>query len=67
MTFARGLFNIYGVYIGDIAHKVKRVHRKHGLVIFDIQDTNQMLVKIGSQQITLLSREDARKLWKDQT
>ncbi len=59
------MFNIYGVYIDDIAHKVKQVHRKQGLIIFDLQDTDQILVKIDSQEITLLSREDARKLWKD--
>jgi hypothetical protein len=57
-------FNIYGVYVGDVAHKVKQVHRKDGLVIFDLQDTDKVLVKIGSQ-MTLSSREAARKLWEE--
>jgi hypothetical protein len=60
-------FNIYGIYISDVAHKVSQVHRKSDLVIFDLQDSDQVLVKIDSQQMTLLSREDARKLWKERT
>jgi len=58
-------FNIYGIYIGDMAHKVKQVHRKKGLIIFDLQDTDQTLVKIDSQKMTFFNREDARKLWKE--
>jgi hypothetical protein len=59
-------FNIYGIYINDVAHKVMQVHKKQDLVIFDPQDTDQVLVKIGSQ-MTLSSREAARKLWKERT
>jgi hypothetical protein len=59
-------FNIYGVYINDVAHNVKQVHGKDDLVIFELQDTNEVLVKIGSQ-MTLSSREEARKLWQKHT
>ena len=59
-------FNIYGVYVRDVAHKVKQVHRRNDLVVFDLQDTDKVLVKIGSQ-MTLSSREAARKLWKART
>ncbi len=57
-------FNIHGVYVDDVAHKVKLVHRKGDLVVFDLCDTEKVLVKIGSQ-MSLSSREAARKLWRE--
>ncbi len=56
-------FNVHGVYIDDVAHKVKQVHRKGDLVVFDLHDTEEVLVKGGSE-MSLLSRETARTMWR---
>jgi hypothetical protein len=60
-------FNMYGVYVNDIAHKVKDVHRKSDLVIFELHGTDQVIVKIGLQQTILLCQKDARKVWAEHT
>ena len=57
-------FNIYGVYINDVAHKVNQVYRKDDLAVFELKDTSDVLVKKASQ-MTFSSREAARKMWKE--
>lgn len=60
-------FNMYGIYINDMAHKVKQVRRKSDLVFFELHGTNQVLVKAGSQQMILLNQKDACKVWEERT
>jgi hypothetical protein len=57
-------FNVYGIYISDVAHKVNQVYRKDDLTVFELQDTSDVLVKKGSQMM-FSSREAARNMWKD--
>ncbi len=54
-------FNLYGVYINDISYKVKQVRRKNNAVIFDLQGTDKVLVKIDSK-MTIYRFEDAQNL-----